>query len=641
VPVPAVYPKETRLITHVSRPDLSIHPADYDTHLADDETAAEPRILETSKSQSPSLVLLVLIGTAGILLYAGFLLNPASRGDWLPYSMVITAELVLIFQALLSMWTILSGSHDPRDFGFHRAKAGLFRARDVERIGDASKRPLYLDGALAPVDVFITTYGESIEAIRKTVTAAAAIRGEHITWILDDGRSDEVRDLAEEVGVRYIRRLSSGGAKAGNVNHALSLAKGHFFAIFDADFVPRPEFLEETVPFFSDEHVAFVQTPQKYGNLHNVISRGAGYMQSVFYRFIQPGRNRFNAAFCVGTNVIFRRAAIDDVGGIYTDSKSEDVWTSLMLHEAGWRTIYIPTVLAIGDAPDTVEAYTKQQLRWATGGFEILLTHNPLSRKRALSLDQRLQYLVTASFYLTGIAPLLLLLVPPMEIYFDLRPMNLSTTVLTWALYYGGFYVMQIVLAFYTMGSFRWETLMLASASFPIYVAALWNVLTGKEQRWSATGDKSKASSPFNFMIPQVLFFVFLVLTSVVAVVRDLDNGVFTLATGWNVTNTVILGSFVVAAMREAKIGRRMNREVSRRAKRDRKHSASSPASTPVSASGTAPSASPASAAAPSASPASAAAPSASPASAAAPSATPPAHAASPTAGPAREEVSA
>ena len=107
--------------------------------------------------------------------------------------------------------------------------------------------------------------------------------------------------------------------------------------------MPAPDFLFETVPFFVNSNVAFVQTPQAYGNLNNLISRGAGYMQSVFYRFIQPGRNHFNAAFCVGTNVIFRRAAIDDIGGMYTDSKSEDVWTSLMLHEHGWKTIYIPT----------------------------------------------------------------------------------------------------------------------------------------------------------------------------------------------------------------------------------------------------------------------------------------------------------
>jgi cellulose synthase (UDP-forming) len=578
------------LITHVSRPDL---PTDPETpsparlqQTAREDPTPEPafdqlvtisarrtpeapqRVYDSKRDQSPSLVLLVIIATLGILAYAGFLLDPASRGDWLPYAMVITAELILISQALLSMWTILSGTYDPRDFAFHNAKSALFRPRDVRRDGltdDPARWPMYLETAGHPpahasVDVFITTYGESVEAIRKTVTAALAMHGEHLTWILDDGRSDEVRDLAGELGARYVRRLSSGGAKAGNVNHALAISKGQFFAIFDADFVPRPEFLIETVPFFSDEHVAFVQTPQTYGNLHNVISRGAGYMQSVFYRFIQPGRNRFNAAFCVGTNVIFRRSAIDEVGGIYTDSKSEDVWTSLMLHEAGWRTIYIPMVLAVGDAPDTVEAYTKQQLRWATGGFEILLSHNPLSRKRRLTLDQRVQYLVTAAFYLSGICPLLLLLVPPLEIYFELRPMNLSTTVVTWVLYYAGFYVMQIVLAFYTMGSFRWETLMLATASFPIYVAALFNVITGKEQRWSATGDRSKASSPFNFMIAQVLFFVFLLLTSAVAISRDLDNGVLTLATAWNVTNTVILGSFVGAAMREARLLKRESR---------------------------------------------------------------------------------
>ena len=193
-------------------------------------------------------------------------------------------------------------------------------------------------------------------------------------------------------------------------------------------------------------------------------------------------------------------------------------------------------------------------MRWATGGFEILFNRNPASPRRSLTLDQRLQYLVTASFYLTGICPLLLLLVPPLEIYFDLRPMNLSTDLGTWLLYYAGFYVMQIVLAFYTMGSFRWETLMLATASFPIYVSALINVLVGKEQRWSATGDRSAARSPFNFITAQVLFFVFLLLTSFVAIWRDADNGVITLATAWNVTNTVILGSFIVAAFRESRV---------------------------------------------------------------------------------------
>jgi cellulose synthase (UDP-forming) len=168
-------------------------------------------------------------------------------------------------------------------------------------------------------------------------------------------------------------------------------------------------------------------------------------------------------------------------------------------------------------------------------------------------MDQRLQYFVTATNYLTGIAPLLLLMVPPMEIFFDLRPMNLHISVLQWFLFYAGFYLMQIVLAFYTLGSFRWEVLMLATVSFPIYVKALWNVISGKDEAWSVTGRKGKVSSPFNFIIPQVLFWLFLTLTSCVALVRDADNGVLTLATVWNLLNTFILSAFLVAAWREGR----------------------------------------------------------------------------------------
>jgi cellulose synthase (UDP-forming) len=410
-----------------------------------------------------------------------------------------------------------------------------------------------LDGRLATVDVFITTYGEDLDTIRRTATAALALQGEHLTYILDDGKSDEVRNLAAELGVRYVRRMGNNGAKAGNINYALSITGGKYFVIFDADFVPKPTFLHETVPFFANEDVAFVQTPQAYGNLNNLISRGAGYMQAVFYRFIQPGRNRFNAAFSVGTNVIFRRSAIEGIGGMYADSKSEDVWTSLKLHENGWRSVYIPTELAVGDTPETIEAYTKQQLRWATGGFEIMLTHNPLSLKHRLTLDQRVQYLVTATHYLTGIAPLLLLLVPPMSIFLDLSPMDMQVSPGTWVLFYAGFYLMQIAVAFYTLGSFRPETLMLATVSFPIYCRALVNAVLKREQKWHVTGSKAKVASPFNFMIPQVLFFVFLTLTSVVGAWKDTSNGTFSLALAWNTTNALILGAFVVVAAREAR----------------------------------------------------------------------------------------
>lgn len=510
---------------------------------------------ENQAAFSPSLMLLVLLASAGIVVYGLFLLNPTHQGDWLPWVLVIAAETILIAHALLAMWTILSSGHDPRGFDFHHAQENLFDPAEILRDrleGRPHEWPMHLDGDPVSVDVFVTTYGEDLATVRRTVAAAVAMHGRHLTWVLDDGRSDDVRDLAAELGARYLRRLSGGGAKAGNINHALSHTSGEYFVVLDADFVAEPEFLTETVPFFASRDVAFVQTPQTYGNTHNLISRGAGYMQAVFYRYVQPGRNRFNAAFCVGTNVIFRRRAIEDIGGIYTDSKSEDVWTSLMLHEKGWRTVYIPTTLAVGDTPETIEAYTKQQQRWATGGFEIMLTHNPLSRKRDLTVDQRIQYTVTATHYLTGIAPLLLLLVPPLHIYFGLAPIHMQqVSPLQWFLYYAGFYVLQIAVAFYTLGSFRWEVLMLAAVSFPIYVRALVNAALRREQRWHVTGTLKGAASPFNFVLPQVMFFAFLLLTSVVGVWRDADAGTLSLAVAWNVTNTLILGVFVATAARE------------------------------------------------------------------------------------------
>lgn len=517
----------------------------------------------SSPVESPSLMMVVLLATIGVLAYSVFLLNPANRGDLLPYTLVIAAECVIVFHALLAMWTILSSGYNPRPFGFFQAQRSLYDAASIRRSGvqDSPHRwPMTLEGAQVEVDVFITTYGEELATIERTIRAAQAMHGSHRTWVLDDGRSDEVRDLAARLKARYVRRLSSHGAKAGNVNHALSLSKAPFYAIFDADFVPEPEFLYETVPFFEDERVAFVQTPQTYGNLASIISRGAGYMQAVFYRFIQPGRNRFNAAFCVGTNVIFRRAAIDDIGGMYTDSKSEDVWTSLLLHENGWKSVYIPTALAVGDTPETIEAYTRQQQRWATGGFEILLRHNPFARGRRLTFDQRVQYFVTSTHYLTGIAPLLLLLVPPLQIYLDLTPMNLTISTGTWVLYYCGFYVMQIAIAFFTLGSFRWEVLLLASVSFPIYVRAFAGALLGRDQKWHATGAAGKRTSAFTFMVPQVVVFVFLTITSVVAILKQEATGVFTLALAWNLTNTLIVGGFLMQGFHEDATRRRAAR---------------------------------------------------------------------------------
>jgi cellulose synthase (UDP-forming) len=504
--------------------------------------------------ESPSLTMLVMLATLGVLLYASFLARPSNVGDLLPWAIVILCESIMMLQVLISLWTQLSSASDPRGFAFHNAQRDLFLpafgSYDLTTAlehGDV----MQLDGRPVSADVFITTYGEPVDVIRRTVEAARDIRGEHQTWILDDGRSPEVEALAAEVGVNYLTRPDNVGAKAGNINHALTRTTGEFYLILDADFVPSPDILVETVPFMADDQVAFVQTPQVYGNIHNFISRGAGYMQTVFYSLIQPGKNRFNAAFCVGTNVLFRRSAIQKIGGMYAQSKSEDVWTSLRLHQEGYRSVYIPTILAIGDTPETIEAYTKQQVRWATGAFEILFRNMPLLDRR-LTLDQRLQYFGTSTFYLGGVVTFLLLLLPTLQIYLGLTPINPSMPVWQWALYYLGFYGMQIVVAVYTIGSFRWETLLLSTVSFPLYLRALFNALSRRDRAWHVTGRAGRANSPFNYIVPQTLMWAFLLATSIVGIFVVEWTATVSIALFWNVLNTLVLTLFLGIAAREA-----------------------------------------------------------------------------------------
>jgi cellulose synthase (UDP-forming) len=524
-------------------------------------TRYQPTDLLEQRLKSPTVSLILAGSILGALVYIYFLLQPEFRGDILPYFMVIVAEFYLVSQGVLSFWTILSGRNNPRHFEYHEAQNKIFGKRigkslynlireyPIEQTRDIQMK---LHGKNVSVDVFIPVYGEPINEIRDTAIAARDMYGRHETFILDDGESDEVMNLAKKLKIGYVRRAEHTHAKAGNINHALGGSTGDFFAILDADFVAKPEFLYETLPFFENPDMAMVQTPQYYSNAMNFVSTAAGYMQHVFYSMLMQGKNRFNAAFCVGTCVVFRRESINEIGGIYDKSKSEDIWTAMRLHEEGWRTVYINKVLAEGKTPETMKAYSKQQLRWATGSFEIFLRSNPLFNRR-LTMDQRLQYLLTTSFYFTGFAVLLLILLPPLQIFFNLTPVSLDIPLWQWAILYSGFFLMQLMLSFYAMGGLKLETIMISAASYPIYIKAFFNALLGRDQAWSVTNKKdSDYDSPFNYIRVQVYTFVFLALTSAVGIWKIYYTSEFSIAVVWSLIMTLIFGVFLRAAFREA-----------------------------------------------------------------------------------------
>jgi cellulose synthase (UDP-forming) len=520
---------------------------------------SEASLLEKQLT-SPTVTFILASATIGAIVYMIFLLQPSYRGDLLPYCLVIIAEIFLICHGIISFWTILSGRVNPRHFNYHFTQDRLFGEsskitskyletypKDVSRT-----KQIYIQGKAVKVDVFVPVYGEDINEVKETAIAARDMYGKHMTYILDDGKSDELEAIAKDIGVKYIRRPKNDHAKAGNINYALRQTSGHFFVILDADFVADKYFLYETMPFFEDDLMSFVQTPQYYSNQTNFVSTAASFMQHVFYSLVQVGKNRFNAAFCVGTNVVFRRSAIEEIGGIHFESKSEDIWTSMYLHEHGYKSVYINKVLAIGKTPETIKAYSKQQLRWATGSFEIFLRRNPLANKN-LTIDQRLQYFGTTAFYFNGFAVSMLLILPALQIFFNLTPIALDIPFYQWALLYSGFYVTQIILSMYTMGGFKFETLILSAASFPIYIKAFFNALRGKDEMWQATGSVNQYDSPFNYIRMQTYIFLFLFLTTIVGIWKSVYTHEFSVSIIWSLLNAYIFGYFIYVALRESR----------------------------------------------------------------------------------------
>lgn len=249
------------------------------------------------------------------------------------------------------------------------------------------------------IAVLIPTFNEPVEVLLPTIAASVALKPTHQTWVLDDGHREEVRRLAEQLGATYLTRPDNAHAKAGNLNHALGVVDADLVAILDADHVPVAGFLTALLPYFEDDGLAFVQSPQDFYNLESFEHqrRWNGEMfneEAVFYRVIAPAKTRWSAPFWCGTGAIVRVAALRSVGGVSVDSVTEDIHTTIRMYRAGWTGAYHNEVLAHGLAPDDAASYLLQRNRWALGAMQVLRRENPLFG-RGLTAGQRLAFLTT------------------------------------------------------------------------------------------------------------------------------------------------------------------------------------------------------------------------------------------------------
>jgi cellulose synthase (UDP-forming) len=378
---------------------------------------------------------------------------------------------------------------------------------------------------------FITTIvpkSEPVELLHACLPAMVKAEYPHDTWILDEGNSPEVKKICKQYGVYHFSRHGineyntvhgkfAAKTKGGNHNSWYDSYGNNydFVAQIDTDFVPTSTFLTKTLGYFRDPKIAFVGTPQIYGNTdESFIARGAAEQQYSFYGTVLRGLSGMNTTLLIGANHIIRVEALNSVDH-YSAHITEDLLTGMKLHHKGWKSVYVPFPLAIGEGPTTWEAYLNQQMRWAYGCIDILFRHSPKLFFR-LGFRRTIYYFFLQQHYFSGIA------------------MALSTLLLT--LYFiGGIQSADIdLLSFFTVYSFvmvvcwlmsvwlqhyhvrnQLETGMLLAgkiisiAAWPIWFLAFICVLTGKRLVYKVTpkGETDAKHSAFSpVFIPHLVF---------------------------------------------------------------------------------------------------------------------------------------
>jgi cellulose synthase/poly-beta-1,6-N-acetylglucosamine synthase-like glycosyltransferase len=226
--------------------------------------------------------------------------------------------------------------------------------------------------------------------------------------VLDDS-TDETQEIArlavqryaaQGFDIKYLHRDDRTGFKAGALDAGLKVARGRFVAIFDADFVPRPDFLERTVPYFADPRVALVQARWTHLNGdYSLLTKVQSILLDAHFVLEHGGRNRSGRFFNFnGTAGIWRREAIASGGGWQHDTLTEDLDLSYRTQLEGWQFVFLPGVEAPAEVPVEMNAFKSQQHRWAKGSIQTCLKLLP----RILQSDAPLPVKAEAFFHLTA-----------------------------------------------------------------------------------------------------------------------------------------------------------------------------------------------------------------------------------------------
>jgi cellulose synthase/poly-beta-1,6-N-acetylglucosamine synthase-like glycosyltransferase len=246
------------------------------------------------------------------------------------------------------------------------------------------KQGLYAPGEWPAVTIQLPIFNEkyTVERLLSAVTKMDYPRECLQLQVLDDSTDDTAELVSrlvteyksQAINIVWLHRTNRKGYKAGALNQGLSRATGELIAIFDADFVPKPDFLMKTVPLFQNSALGCLQT--RWGHInrrYNSLTNAEAMAIDGHFIVEQTARSR-NDLFLNfnGTAGLWRRSCIEDAGGWEWDTLTEDLDLSYRAQMRGWKIGYMPDVVVPAELPTQVEAFKKQQFRWAKGSFQVV-----------------------------------------------------------------------------------------------------------------------------------------------------------------------------------------------------------------------------------------------------------------------------
>ncbi len=391
--------------------------------------------------------------------------------------------------------------------------------------------PEIADDEYPEVDIFIATYNEPEELLRRTLNGCNHLeypdKSKVHIWLCDDNRRPSMRALAREMGVGYFDRPDNKGAKAGNLNNALSQTSAPYIVTFDADMIPMSKFLMKTIPYFVHaDKLGFVQTPQCFYQpdvfQHALYAeKTAPNEQDFFYRTVEVAKVASNSVIYGGSNTVISRRALDAIGGFYTESITEDFATGLLIESSGFVSLAIPEPLASGMTPNDYAEHLQQRRRWGRGVIGTARKLKIMFRP-GLTMAQRLSYLSSTIYWLSPIKTMIYILSPLLFATFAVPVFQCSWADLV--LYWVPMFIMQsICLRIMSKGSIslKWsgiyETTVMPHLLLPI-ILELCGISAKVFEVTTKGGTKARKKRDKRISRP----FIILIVLSVIGIFRSL-----------------------------------------------------------------------------------------------------------------------